>query len=116
MWVDAATQVIFSLGPACGCVITLSSYNKFTRDCHRDAVLIALTNSVTSLFSGSQIEIVECICAKMRHLYFGAGMVVFSILGYMAQVTNQDVSEIVAPGSGLAFIVYPEVVSRYCMI
>ena len=40
---------------------------------------------------------------------------VFSILGYMAQVTNQDVSEIVAPGSGLAFIVYPEVVSRYNM-
>ena len=41
------------------------------------------------------------------------GLVVFSILGYMAHVTNQDVSEIVAPGSGLAFIVYPEVVSRY---
>ena len=52
VWVDAATQVIFSLGPACGCVITLSSYNKFTRDCHRDAVIIALTNSLTSLFSG----------------------------------------------------------------
>ncbi len=41
------------------------------------------------------------------------GLVVFSILGYMAHITNQDVSEIVAPGSGLAFIVYPEVVSRY---
>ena len=29
VWVDAATQVIFSLGPACGCVITLSSYNRW---------------------------------------------------------------------------------------
>ena len=29
VWVDAATQVIFSLGPACGCVITLSSYNRY---------------------------------------------------------------------------------------
>ena len=38
---------------------------------------------------------------------------VFSILGYMAHVTHRDVSDIVAPGSGLAFIVYPEVVSRY---
>ena len=28
LWVDAATQVIFSLGPACGCIVTLSSYNK----------------------------------------------------------------------------------------
>ena len=41
------------------------------------------------------------------------GCVVFSILGFMAHVTNQDVSEIVSPGSGLTFIVYPEVVSRY---
>ena len=48
-------------------------------------------------------------------MYSLTGLVVFSILGYMAQVTNQDVSEIVAPGSGLAFIVYPEVVSRYNM-
>ena len=47
--------------------------------------------------------------------YSSTGLVVFSILGYMAQVTNQDVSEIVSPGSGLAFIVYPEVVSRYSM-
>ena len=38
---------------------------------------------------------------------------VFSILGYMAHATHRDVSDIVAPGSGLAFIVYPEVVSRY---
>ena len=44
---------------------------------------------------------------------FWAGLVVFSILGHMAHVTHQDVSEIAAPGSGLAFIVYPEVVSRF---
>ena len=60
VWVDAATQVIFSLGPACGCVITLSSYNKFTRDCHRDAVIIALTNSLTSLFSGQLVRFIDC--------------------------------------------------------
>ena len=43
IWKDAAKQIIFSLGPACGCVITLSSYNEFNRDCHRDAVTIAGT-------------------------------------------------------------------------
>ena len=84
--------MIFSLGPACGCVITLSSYNSFTRNCHQDAVIIAISNSITSLFSG---------------------LVVFSILGFMAHVTDQEVDQVVAPGPGLAFIVYPEVVSRY---
>ena len=110
VWVDAATQVrsfgglgiispysyifkvIFSLGPACGCVITLSSYNSFTRNCLQDAVIIAISNSITSMFSG---------------------LVVFSILGFMAHVTDKEVSQVVSPGPGLAFIVYPEVVSRY---
>lgn len=73
MWVDAATQIIFSLGPACGCVITLSSYNRPRRNCHRDAVLIAVSNSLTSVFSG---------------------MVVFSILGYMAQDAGVDVTQV----------------------
>jgi len=91
VWVDAAEQVIFSLGPACGCVITLSSYNRFERNCHKDAVLIALSNSVTSVFSG---------------------LVVFSILGFMAHTNGLTVEGMVeASGPGLAFIVYPEVVT-----
>ncbi len=60
---DAATQVIFSLGPACGCVVTLSSYNRFRRNCHLDAVAVAAANCATSV-----------LC----------GMVVFAILGFMA--------------------------------
>eukprot|EP00095_Tigriopus_kingsejongensis_P006283 maker-scaffold1533_size36968-snap-gene-0.12 protein:Tk06283 transcript:maker-scaffold1533_size36968-snap-gene-0.12-mRNA-1 annotation:"sodium- and chloride-dependent glycine transporter 2" len=91
IWVDAATQVIFSLGPACGCVITLSSYNHFKRNCQRDVVLVALSNSLTSVFSG---------------------MVVFSILGFMAYDTKRDISQVVQGGPGLAFMVYPEVVTK----
>ena len=72
-------------------MITLSSYNKFQRNCHRDAVIIAISNSVTSFFSG---------------------FVVFSILGYMAHISGKEVKDVFAPGPGLAFIVYPEVVSR----
>jgi len=82
--------VIFSLGPACGCVITLSSYNKFSRNCHRDSILIAVSNSVTSFFSG---------------------VVVFSILGFMAREAGVDVRDVVKSGPGLAFIVYPQVVT-----
>ena len=75
---DAAKQIIFSLGPACGCVITLSSYNQFNRDCQKDAVVIAIANGLTSLFSGC---------------------VVFAILGYMAHEANKSVFEVVKVGS-----------------
>ena len=34
-WVDAATQIIFSLGCCNGSVITLSSYNKFKKNCYK---------------------------------------------------------------------------------
>ena len=54
-------------------------------------MLVALSNSITSFFSG---------------------FVVFSILGFMAHESDKDVKDVVSPGPGLAFIVYPEVVSR----
>lgn len=88
IWTDAAKQIIFSLGPACGCVITLSSYNHFNRDCQRDAISIALANGITSLTSGC---------------------VVFAILGYMAHESGRSVLDVVKGGPGLAFLVYPEV-------
>jgi len=91
IWKDAAKQIIFSLGPACGCVITLSSYNEFNRDCHRDAVTIAVANGLTSIFSGS---------------------VVFSILGYMANQSGKPVLDVVKSDIGLAFIAYPEIVCK----
>lgn len=91
IWVDAAKQIIFSLGPACGCVITLSSYNHFNRNCHLDAIVIAISNSVTSVFSGS---------------------VVFAILGYMAHDSGKSVLDVVKAGPGLAFLAYPEVVTK----
>ena len=66
-------------------------FSRFTRNCHRDAVLVAIANSVTSLFSG---------------------LVVFSVLGFMAHISEKEVKDVVSGGPGLAFIVYPEVVSR----
>lgn len=90
VWVDAATQVFFSLGPGFGVLLAFASYNKFHNNVHRDAVLTSAINSATS---------------------FLAGFVIFSVLGYMAKRLNVDVKDIAAEGPGLVFIVYPEAIS-----
>ena len=41
-----------------------------------------------------------------------AGLVIFSIIGFMAAELQQPVNTVAAEGAGLAFIVYPEVVTK----
>ncbi|XP_036166407.1 inactive sodium-dependent neutral amino acid transporter B(0)AT3 isoform X2 [Myotis myotis] len=63
VWLDAATQIFFSLSLAFGGHIALASYNPPRNDCEKDAVTIALINSMTSLY---------------------ASIAVFSVLGFKA--------------------------------
>ncbi|XP_008058900.1 sodium-dependent neutral amino acid transporter B(0)AT3, partial [Carlito syrichta] len=63
VWLDAATQIFFSLSLAFGGHIAFASYNPPRNDCQKDAVAIALVNSMTSLY---------------------ASIAVFSILGFKA--------------------------------
>lgn len=55
VWLDAATQIFFSLSVAFGGLIAFSSYNKEKNNCERDAVLVGVINSATSLYGSIPI-------------------------------------------------------------
>ncbi|XP_078336165.1 sodium- and chloride-dependent creatine transporter 1-like [Crassostrea virginica] len=87
VWIDGGTQVFFSAAIALGAMISLGSYNTFNTDFYKRTLIVAGFNAGTSFLSG---------------------FVVFSILGFMAQEQNVDISEVARSGPGLVFIVYPK--------
>ncbi|GFY57015.1 sodium- and chloride-dependent glycine transporter 2 [Trichonephila inaurata madagascariensis] len=91
VWGDAATQIFYSVGAAWGALLTMASYNKFNNNVYRDSLVVPLINCGTSVL---------------------AGFVVFSLLGFMAHETGKSVEDVVSEGPGLAFVVYPEAISR----
>ncbi|RTG91128.1 uncharacterized protein DC041_0005680 [Schistosoma bovis] len=86
-WVDAATQVFFSLGPGFGVLMAYASYNEFHNNVYRDALLVASINSLTSLLSG---------------------FVVFTLLGYMAYKRNVLVLDVIKDGKSKTYIFLTE--------
>ena len=56
----------------------------------------------------SRDAIITCIVNTLTCLI--AGVLVFSILGYMAHVQETDIDNVVASGPGLVFVTYPDLV------
>lgn len=90
VWVDAATQIFFSLGPGFGVLLAFASYNKFHNNVYKDAMATSLINCCTS---------------------FVSGFVIFSVLGYMSNKSGKPINEVVEEGPGLVFVVYPEAIA-----
>ncbi|OWF52218.1 sodium-dependent serotonin transporter-like [Mizuhopecten yessoensis] len=90
IWISAAAQVFFSLGPGFGVLLALSSYNKLNNNCYKDALITSGINCATS---------------------FLAGFAVFSVLGHMSFVQDRPVEDVARDDVGLIFIVYPEAIS-----
>ncbi|EDV26058.1 uncharacterized protein TRIADDRAFT_23982 [Trichoplax adhaerens] len=114
VWLDAATQIFYSLGAGFGSLIAFASYNPVKNKCGRDAVCVSLVNCCTSLF---------------------AAVVVFSVLGHMATTKYDacissvnatmgmeaalnkckiaDYLNSVGSGPGLVFIVFADIVAGF---
>ncbi|XP_053379035.1 sodium- and chloride-dependent glycine transporter 1-like [Mercenaria mercenaria] len=91
MWMEAAVQCFYSLGPAWGGVITMASFNKFHHKALRDTVIACFADAFTAIFGG---------------------IVVFSVLGFLSKETGTPLDKLPFSGAGLAFIAYPEALSR----
>lgn len=86
VWVAAYSQVFYSLSIAMGIMIAYSSYLPKNSDVVNTAYITGLANSA--------FEVTVSIG-------------IFSILGFMAKQNGVPVTEVVASGVGLAFVVFP---------
>ncbi|HKL76922.1 MAG TPA: sodium-dependent transporter [Gammaproteobacteria bacterium] len=91
VWVQAITQIFFTLSLGFGIMIAYASYLPERSNITRNALITAFADSGFAIF---------------------AGVAVFATLGFMAQASGQPVDEVVTSGIGLAFVAYPQVISE----
>lgn len=91
VWINAYGQIFFSLSVAFGIMLTYASYLKPRSN-------LTGTGLVTA-FANSSFEVL-------------AGIGVFATLGFMAQQSGTDVSDVTSSGPGLAFVAFPTVITQ----
>uniref|UniRef100_A0A8D8ISD4 Transporter n=1 Tax=Culex pipiens TaxID=7175 RepID=A0A8D8ISD4_CULPI len=91
VWFEAVSQCFFSLTIGLGAVIVFSSFNSFSSNIYRDAMIISWLDTLTSILSG---------------------VIVFGVVGNLAHVTNQNVPDVMKAGPELTFITYPDAIAK----
>ncbi|XP_071326221.1 sodium- and chloride-dependent transporter XTRP3-like [Trachinotus anak] len=71
-WINAATQIFFSLGLGFGSLIAFASYNQYNNNFERQAIVVSFINSGTSIF---------------------ASIVTFAIYGFKATINYENCLE-----------------------
>lgn len=90
VWMDAFSQIFFTLSLGFGIMIAYASYLPKKSSIVRDSLTISGINCLFSLF---------------------AGLGVFAVLGYMAKTTGQPINKVVTESIGLAFVAFPKAIS-----
>ena len=90
VWLAAYGHIFFSLSVGFGIMVTYASYLGKKVNLTASGLVVGLANSSFELL---------------------AGIGVFAALGFMAQVQGVPVAEVVKGGIGLAFIVFPKLIS-----
>ena len=91
LWHAAFSQIFFSLSVGFGVMIAYASFLPSKSDVASNAIIIALADAATA--------------------YIG-GFAVFSAIGYYAQTLGKPVEEVLKSGPHLAFVTYPEIISK----
>ncbi len=90
VWIDAYSQVFFTLSLGMGIMIAYSSYMPEDSDITNNALITVFANSGVSFMSGFAI---------------------FGTLGYMAHTQGVAIDEVATAGVGLAFVTYPNAIN-----
>ena len=88
VWLAAFGQIIFSLSIGQAMVYTYASYLPKNSKLIDEVLIVVLTNSIYEIF-----------------IAFG----VFSILGYMSLTSSVPMNELISEGTGLIFIIFPQI-------
>jgi NSS family neurotransmitter:Na+ symporter len=90
VWIDAYSQIFFTLSLGFGIMIAYASYLPPESDINFNAWITSIADTIIS---------------------FVAGLAIFGALGYMAAQTSKPFREVVTHGIGLAFVAYPQAIS-----
>ncbi|NPA94455.1 MAG: sodium-dependent transporter [Thermodesulfobacteria bacterium] len=90
VWIDAYSQIFFSLSLGFGIMIAYASYLPRKADIAKNAVMTSIMDSLFAIV---------------------AGLGVFAVLGFMANAKGLPISKVVSESIGLAFVAYPQALS-----